>query len=90
MGLTPVAIVKVCKCNSESLQVTIFLHIYFNFLNKFWNFVYEVRDALHKSFFPSSRKSCVTDFRYSFFLFSDRMSIIEKGDRVNTLTTHSI
>jgi hypothetical protein len=40
--------------------------------------VYEVTDALQKS--SSSFKSSVTDFGYSFLLFSDRMSLIGLGD----------
>jgi hypothetical protein len=45
------------------------------FFNKFRDFVYEVTGALRKSF-SSSLKSSVTDFGYSFLLFSDKMFII--------------
>jgi hypothetical protein len=46
----------------------------FSFLNKFRNFAYQVAEVLHKSF-SSSLTSSVTDFGYSFLLFSDKMSI---------------
>jgi hypothetical protein len=60
--------------NSKNILL-LFLHILlFLFLNKFRNFVYEVTDALH-NFFSSSLKSSVTDFGYSYMLFSDKVSI---------------
>jgi hypothetical protein len=46
----------------------------FSVLNKFWDFIYEVTDALH-NFFSSSLQSSITDFAYSFLLFTNKMSI---------------
>jgi hypothetical protein len=50
-------------------SITIFiLYIYVFFFNNFRNFIlYEVTDALHKSFFPSSLKRSVTEFGFLFF-----------------------
>jgi hypothetical protein len=41
----------------NSKNTLFYTHNSFSFLNKFRNFVYEVTDALHKSFFPLALKA---------------------------------